>query len=166
MRTRGAALASSRYLAGAVLGAMVVSIMALNLVWVALDSDRVYWDYGRHLGLSLSFREALSDPIEFLTMYERYPPLMYWVTSVFYAFFGTELWVAIFSNVVFLSILVCATYGIGKTLWSRQVGLLSALFVATTPMFVSLFKKSSSMKTSRAKQERGASAPQFTWGKT
>jgi 4-amino-4-deoxy-L-arabinose transferase-like glycosyltransferase len=141
--TRGAALASSRYLDAAVLTTMVISIMVLNLVWVALDSDRLYWDYARHLGLSLSYREAfsLSDPIDFFTMYDRYPPLMYWVTNGFYALLGSELWVAIFSNVVFLSILTGATYGIGKTLWSRQVGLLSALFVATSPMFVSLFKE-------------------------
>ena len=127
----------------ALLGLIVVSITALNLLWVGLDSGRLYVDHARHLGDSLFYKETftLADPIEYLDGYVYYPPFMYWVTDVFYAVLGTDFWVAIFSNVVFIAILVFSTYGIGKALWNPRVGLLAALFAVTTPLFVSQFKE-------------------------
>ncbi len=100
-------------------------------------------DHARHLGDSLFYKETftLADPIQYLEGYVYYPPFMYWVTDVFYAVLGTDFWVAIFSNVVFIAILVFSTYGIGKTLWNPRVGLLAALFTVTTPLFVSQFKE-------------------------
>ena len=53
--------------------------------------------------------------------YLYYPPLVYWVTDVFYAALGSEaMWVAVLSNVVWLAILVFATYGIGRTAVERS----------------------------------------------
>jgi 4-amino-4-deoxy-L-arabinose transferase-like glycosyltransferase len=120
----------------------VISVTGFNLLWTRLDSHRLYWDFARHLGDSLFYKDTftLSHPLRYLNGYVRYPPLMYWVTDVFYAAFGsTDLWVAILSNAVFIAILVFSTYGIGKTLWSRRVGLLAALVVVTTPLFVTQF---------------------------
>ena len=131
-------LARLRHSDAALLTLMVASIAVFNLIWVGVDSDRLTWDYARHLGDSLFYKDtfSLAHPIHYLEGYTYYPPFMYWVTDLFYAVFGTGLWVAILSNTVFLSILVFATYGIGKTLWSPRVGLLSAFFVVTTPLFV------------------------------
>jgi 4-amino-4-deoxy-L-arabinose transferase-like glycosyltransferase len=71
-----------------------------------------------------------------------YPPLVYWVTDVFYLVLGSEaMWVAILSNVVWLSMLVFATYGIGCRLWSRRVGWLSVAFVVASPMVITPFKE-------------------------
>ncbi len=125
------------------LSLIVVSVTAFNLLWTRLDSNRLYWDYARHLGDSLFYRDTFSaaHPLRYLDGYVRYPPLMYWVTDVFYAVLGSDLWVAILSNSVFIAILVFATYGIGRTLWSRRVGLLSALFAVTTPLFVTQFRE-------------------------
>src|SRR5712691_8312475 len=126
-----------------ILSLMVVSIMGFDLLWLSLDSHRLYWDYARHLGDSLVYKDAfsLSHPLRFLDTYVRYPPLVYWVTGVFYAVFGINLCVAILSNIVFLAILIFATYGLGKLLWNRQAGLLAALVVVTTPMFVTQFRE-------------------------
>jgi hypothetical protein len=140
--SRVSGLSTWRYLDASILGLIVVSVTAVNLVWTALDSHRLYWDFARHLGDSLVYKDAfpLLHPLRFLDVYERYPPLTYLVTDVFYGVFGTAIWVAILSNSVFLAILVFATYGIGKTLWSRRVGLLSALVVVTSPLFVGQLK--------------------------
>jgi hypothetical protein len=124
------------------LGLLVVSITALNLLWVSLDSRPPQWDMARHLGDSLYYQTtfSLSNPLHPLEAYTWYPPFVYWVTDLFYAILGTATWVAILSNAVFIAVLAFATYGIGKTLWNRRVGLLSALFVLTTPMVINHFK--------------------------
>jgi 4-amino-4-deoxy-L-arabinose transferase-like glycosyltransferase len=136
-------VATWKYVDRVVLSLMVVSITCVNFFWLSLDSHRLYWDYARHLGDSLVYKNAfsLSHPLAFIDTYVRYPPFVYWVTDVFYAVFGTDLWVAILSNIVFLAILIFATYGLGKVLWNRQVGLLAALVVITTPMFVTQFRE-------------------------
>ena len=143
LRRSLAALAGWRYLDAAILGLTSVAITALNLVWVSIDTRPPHWDYARHLGDSLVYRDgdAWSSLLAPLQTYVYYPPFVYWLTVPFYLVFGTDLWVAILSNVVFLAILVFATYGIGKTLWNRWVGLLSALFVVATPMFVTMFRE-------------------------
>jgi hypothetical protein len=133
-----------RYADASALTLMVVAITGFNLLWIWLDSSRLYWDTSHHLGDSVLYQNifTLSHPLRFFTAWPGYPqpPLVYWVTNVFYAVFGNDLWVADLSIAVFLGILVFATYGIGKTLWSRRVGLMSALFVVTSPLFVSQFK--------------------------
>lgn len=136
------ALSAWRHLDVSLLSLIVISVTGFNLLWTRLDSHRLYWDCARHLGDSLFYKDTftLSHPLRYLNGYVRYPPLMYWVTDVFYAVFrSTDLWIAILSNAVFVAILVFSTYGIGKTLWSRRVGLLAALVVVTTPLFVTQF---------------------------
>lgn len=133
-----------RYLDASILCLIVAAIVALDLVWVSINERPPHWDYARHLGDSLVYYHlhiGWSDLLLPLQLYVVYPPLVYWVTFPFYAVFGVEQWVAVFSNVVFLSILVFATYGIGKMLWSRLVGVLAALFVVTTPLFVTMFRE-------------------------
>jgi 4-amino-4-deoxy-L-arabinose transferase-like glycosyltransferase len=141
---RVSTIARWRYLDVTALGLMVVTITAFNLLWVSLDSERLYWDQAHHLGDSLLYRNifTLSHPLRFLTAYPGYPqpPFVYWVSAVFYAIFGTAMWVSVLSLVPFLAVLAFSTYGIGKTLWSRRVGLLSALFVVTSPLLVTEFK--------------------------
>jgi 4-amino-4-deoxy-L-arabinose transferase-like glycosyltransferase len=140
--TWSAALASWRYLDAAVLGSIIALATALNLLWVSADSRPPYWDAARHLGDSLVYLDTfkLSDPLLPLQTYVYYPPFVYWVSDLFYAFFGTGLGVSILSQAVFLAVLVVSTYGIGKTLWNRRVGLLAAVFVVGTPLLASMFK--------------------------
>jgi Dolichyl-phosphate-mannose-protein mannosyltransferase len=138
------AVSAWRYLDISLLSLIVISVTGFNLLWTRLDSHRLYWDFARHLGDSLFYKDTftLSHPLRYLNGYVRYPPLMYWVTDVFYAVLGsTDLWVAILSNGVFIAILVFSTYGIGKTLWNRRVGLLAGLVVVTSPMFVTQFQE-------------------------
>jgi len=125
------------------LGALVVAIAALNVWWRTLETRPPHWDMAHHLGNSLVYLHgfSLTHPLPFLDGYLFYPPLVYWVTDVFYAALGNEaMWVAVLSNVVWLAILVFATYGIGRRLWNARVGWLSVVFVVTAPMIVSSFK--------------------------
>jgi 4-amino-4-deoxy-L-arabinose transferase-like glycosyltransferase len=126
------------------LGALVATIVGLNLGWLSLESRPPHWDMGHHLGNSLLYFHgfSLTDPVPFLTGYAYYPPLVYWVSDAFYAVLGSEATsIALLSNGVWLAVLVFATFGIGKRLWNERVGWLSVAFVVTAPMVVSTSKE-------------------------
>lgn len=121
---------------------MVVTF--LNYLWVLEETRPPHWDMGRHLWTSLLYLDLLKDPghlYRLWTNYYYYPPLRYWMTLPFYLLFGKSLAVAINSNWVFLSILVFSMYGIGRELWGRATGLLSALFILASPFYVMQFKE-------------------------
>jgi 4-amino-4-deoxy-L-arabinose transferase-like glycosyltransferase len=126
------------------LSGLVLAIIALDLLWVSEETRPPHWDMAAHLGSSLVYLHdfSLVHPLRPILAYTYYPPFVYWVTDAFYAVLGNEaIWVAVLSNVVFLAILVFATYGLGARLWSRRTGVLSAFFVVTTPMMVTAFKE-------------------------
>jgi 4-amino-4-deoxy-L-arabinose transferase-like glycosyltransferase len=127
----------------ALLIALWAVITALNMLWVSLDQRPPHWDKANHLANSLVLYDSFSPAraLDWLETYTYYPPFAYWVTDLFYAVIQrVDVWVAVLSQSTFLAVLILATYGIGSTLWSNRVGLLSALFVVTTPMLVSSFK--------------------------
>jgi hypothetical protein len=132
--------AAWRYADALALGFLVAVITALNQLWLTLEDRPPHWDKARHLNLSLVYRHLWSG-LDWLTQYHLYPPLVYWVADAFYAVFGTDdEWAAVLSQSVFLAVLTLSTYGLGRRLWSRRVGLLSAFFLVTSPMVTSQFK--------------------------
>jgi 4-amino-4-deoxy-L-arabinose transferase-like glycosyltransferase len=120
-----------------------VVIAGLNEIWITTETRPPHWDMARHLGDSLVYLHTFAGfhPVQWLDTYTYYPPLTSWVADAFYAVFGTGTPIAVLSNVVFLAILAWSTYGIGKLLWSRRVGLLSTILVLATPVIVSNFKE-------------------------
>jgi 4-amino-4-deoxy-L-arabinose transferase-like glycosyltransferase len=125
------------------LGSLVALITLLDVWWRTRETRPPHWDMAHHLTNSLFYEHAfsLTHPFAFLARYAYYPPLPYWITDVFYGVLGNEaIWVAVLSNVVWLTVLVFATYGIGSRLWNPRVGWLSVVFVVTVPMAVSTFK--------------------------
>jgi dolichyl-phosphate-mannose-protein mannosyltransferase len=123
------------------LGAFVLCITALNQLWLTQEHRPPHWDKARHLLASLQTKDAFGSGFHWLTDFHTYPPLVYWTAALFYGVLGTTAsWAAVLSQSVFLGILTFSTYGIGERLWSRRVGLLSAVFVVLSPMLISLFK--------------------------
>jgi 4-amino-4-deoxy-L-arabinose transferase-like glycosyltransferase len=118
---------------------LVVAISGLNVWWRTMEKRPPHWDMAHHLYNSLVYLDGfnLSNLWRFFTADEYYPPFVYWVTDGFYAVLGNEaIWVAILSNVVWIGLLVFSTYGVGKLLWNRRVGCLSAVFVVASPLIV------------------------------
>jgi hypothetical protein len=137
------ALAAWRHADALALGFGVALITALNLLWVSLETRPPHWDKARHLTNSLVYRETFADGDLWgaITDFHTYPPLIYWAADLFYGVFQTtDAWAATLSQSVFLAVLTFSTYGLGRHLWSRRVGLLAAVFVVTSPMVVSQFK--------------------------
>lgn len=140
---RLASLAARRHADALALGFGVALVTALNLLWLSLETRPPHWDKARHLTNSLLYRDTFAhgDLGGALTDYHTYPPLIYWIADAFYVVFRTtDAWAATFSQAVFLAVLAFSTYGLGRHLWSRGVGLLAAVFVVTSPMLVSQFK--------------------------
>jgi 4-amino-4-deoxy-L-arabinose transferase-like glycosyltransferase len=132
-----------RYFDAAALALLVVAIAALNQIWISTETRPPHWDMARHLGDSLVYYHAFAGlhPLQWLELYTYYPPLTSWVADAFYAVFGTGTKTAILSNAVFVAILAGSTYGIGRRLWSRRVGLLAAVVLLCTPVLVTNFKE-------------------------
>jgi Dolichyl-phosphate-mannose-protein mannosyltransferase len=143
-RARVAALESVRRHASAVVvGSTVLLVVAADVVWRTEETRPPHFDMAGHLWKSLFFRDYLVHfhPVHFLGGYFYYPPLTYWVTAPFYVVFGTSMWVAVLSNIVFVAVLALSTYGLGRLLWSQLVGLLATLFVLACPIVVTQFKE-------------------------
>ena len=135
----GAGNRRSRIPAPALLGLLVLAISALNVWWRTMEKRPPHWDMAHHLFNSLAYLDGFrfSNLARFFTADQYYPPFVYWVTDVFYAVLGNEsIWVAVLSNVVWIGILVFATYGVGKRLWNTRVAWLSVVFVVSAPMIV------------------------------
>jgi 4-amino-4-deoxy-L-arabinose transferase-like glycosyltransferase len=123
---------------------LVVAVTAFDIWWRLLETRPPHEDTARHLSDSVTYLHwfSVGHPLRFIDGYLLYPPFTYWITDAFYAAFGTEaMWVAVLSNVVWLSMLAFATYGIGRRLWNARVGWLSVVFVVCSPIVVSAFKE-------------------------
>ena len=119
-------------------------ITIANQYWISQETRPPHWDMARHLWTSLLYWEIPGDLRHFYRMwtnYYYYPPLRYWLTLPYYLMFGKTIPVAVFSNTLYVFLLAFSTYGIGKRVWNRATGLLAALFVLCSPMYVSQFKE-------------------------
>lgn len=132
----------------------VLLIYAINLFsLVRADLTPPSWDESVHLRDSLVFYNVLTNPGQInLDMIRDivnkseeyplfrpsgyYPPLVPVFTAFWYLFLGTSSVVAILSNLVFIGVLLFSTYALGATLFDRNIGLLSAVFVATFPIIL------------------------------
>ncbi len=127
----------------AFLSSLVAAITALDVWWRTLDQVPPHWDEGIHLGDSVVYLRLFNvhHPGAFFRSVIGYPPLVNWVTDLFFALLHNEaIWVAVLSNVVWTALLVFSTYGLGATLWNRRVGLMSVAFVLASPMIVTTLK--------------------------
>jgi len=63
-----------------------------------------------------------------------YPPLVYWVSSIFYCCFPLKIITVIMSQLPFWAVLIFSIYGTGKLLFSRLTGFLAVFFFLTMPL--------------------------------
>jgi len=118
-----------------------IFLITVNLVWLGLDQRPPSWDSAVHLNLSLQYYDLLkhfgaNTPGQVISVTGYYPPLYHLTTLPFFAALGASLHSGLLLNLLYLLILVWATYGIGKILYNPMTGLLSALVVAMYPFLV------------------------------
>ena len=113
-----------------------------DYIWLLKNSFPPGQDEAWHLMSSLYYYNILTsgsigsilsiDTIQKIVNVEwYYPPFFKLFTAFVYIIVGsTSMTTAIMANVVFLGILLFSTYGIGKQLFGREVGLLAAIIVS------------------------------------
>ena len=114
-----------------------------NWVWAVSNVTLLGWDRNSHLGKTLIYFDILQaiNPralFSALTWQSYRPPLVFVVAAVSYRFWGRSTDTALMSNVLYVAMTLVGTYGIGRKICSRQVGLLSAFLVSVFPILFSL----------------------------
>ncbi len=117
---------------------IIIFHAVFNYTILSIDNTyMVYDESNAHMFSLRIFNIIKSNPINlfyyFMNDQSTYPPLMHLASTPYYILFGTSQDVAAFSNITFFIILIFATYGIGKTLFNKKVGLLSVIIVSFFP---------------------------------
>ena len=110
----------------------------LNYTILLIDNTYMIYDESNaHMFSLRMFNIIKSNPTNlfyyFMNGEGNYPPLMHLASTPYYAFLGTSQDIAAFSNITFFIILIFSTYGIGKTLFNKNIGLLSAIIASFLP---------------------------------
>jgi len=121
--------------------AMVLTNVTYDYYFVTKETAPQSWDQSRHLISSLSYYYILTSDLGFSDKIERmlqvdnyYPPFYHFSTILMYFLFGdTHPRTAIMINAIYLGILIFSAYGIGKKLFNREVGLITAFLVLMYP---------------------------------
>jgi 4-amino-4-deoxy-L-arabinose transferase-like glycosyltransferase len=124
-------------------GGLVLFHGVSNWIWLTENVTSTGWDKPRHLARSLHYTEMLS-PITIRSLFEVTisdpvrPPLFPASAGIMYKLFGRSDDVATMVNVIYLTIALAATYGLGQRWGGRRLGLISVLLLACFPMFYAM----------------------------
>ncbi len=118
--------------------------IAIAAIWIVFDRTPPAWDQSEHLSLSMNFWWTLThspwwtaDGLRHLWMLTpKYPPVMYLVTAGVHTVLGPGPDIAIIANAIFGLILLIATYGLGRHLFSPQIGLLAVGLTLLMPRLI------------------------------
>jgi 4-amino-4-deoxy-L-arabinose transferase-like glycosyltransferase len=117
---------------GIALAALVVYICGLFITIMDVDSAQ-YASISQDMADTGSYLEVKHFGKDYLDK----PPLMFWVTAVFFQLFGYANWVFKLGSFLFSVLGILSTYKIGKYLYNKQVGLLAAmLLLSSQAMFL------------------------------
>ncbi|MBU2222364.1 MAG: glycosyltransferase family 39 protein, partial [Candidatus Omnitrophica bacterium] len=125
------------------LTAIILFHLINNLIWLFLDKTYLIYDSWYHFLLSLKvfdylqqgFFPWLSDILGGVVYFRWHGVLVGYLTAPFYFIFGlTQDSGVMISSSIFLTILVLSTFGVGKVLFDRRVGLLAAFLVSMYPL--------------------------------
>lgn len=107
-----------------------------NWVWLSSNVTLAGRDQSSHLWKSLVCNDLLRhfNPVslfQVIVLDKFRPPLLFFSAVVFYRLFGLSTDVALISNSLCWALILFSTYGIGKRIYDKSVGLLAAFLVST-----------------------------------
>ncbi|MFA6532841.1 MAG: glycosyltransferase family 39 protein [Patescibacteria group bacterium] len=119
---------------------LIVSILIiLNVIWLKIDTVPPYWDSAIHLGNINNYYSSLKSGqlMRFIGGYHFYPPLAYWISSLFFYVFGVSADIGVISLSFFLVILFTSAFLIGKDIQNEKLGLFFVLSLIGLPFLIS-----------------------------
>ncbi len=112
------------------------------IVWLWLDHSPPMWDQSWLLRTSIDYYRLWTErPLwealkEVVVGYHYRPPLVPLIASVLYLPGGLDPDVAQLAVLPFVGLLIWAVFGLGRTLWRPEVGVLAGFMVITAPMMI------------------------------
>ncbi len=111
----------------------------MNLLWRVTNVVVLGWDQPGHLVRALEYFRllqpfSLEGVLNALTNHSFYPPLFHISAAAFFAVFGVSADSGAMANAVYLAILLGSVYGIGRSLYDADTGLLAACLVSLFPI--------------------------------
>ncbi len=128
-------------------GLLTLVFGLVNWHWLQVNVVTYGWDRLDHLITTLVFNNMLSapgltTPYDMLAYASYYPPLVHYMAAAAYQLFGISEEIAVMTNLLYLFVLLMATWYIGRRLSSRENattdGVLAALILATFPMIYAM----------------------------
>lgn len=126
-----------------ILIAIILFHIISNYIWLKYDTTYLKHDAHQHHLLSLAvFYEIKNNVIPLLSnvfdrvIYSRWHGVFVgFITAPFYLIFGAEQDTGVMVNsTIFFTILIFSVYGVGKTIFNKKTGLLSAFIVSMYPI--------------------------------
>ncbi len=127
-----------------ILALIILFHVGTNVFFLSNDDLPLLWDIGlRHENSVNNFNQLMQG--NFSSIINQYvffidAPLVSYPSFFLYFLFGTSEDVSSFQGTIFLIILIIATYLLGKELFNKNVGLLSAILVSFSPYLLALSK--------------------------
>lgn len=124
---------------------IIIPIWLLGLfcdrVWYSLDRSVPAWDQADYLNGALNYWNALQNPQwfdaqwwrSFWLISNKIPPLHYILTTPFLEWFGLSEDAASLVMLFYSFVLLVAVYGLGVSLFNRQVGIYAAILCQILP---------------------------------
>ncbi|MBI5410267.1 MAG: glycosyltransferase family 39 protein [Nitrospirae bacterium] len=125
------------------LAILILFHVTSNLIIVTADNTPLLWDGGDYFYKSLKYYDVFRNFdsgffSRFNDVSHYRPPLLMLTSLPLYAVFGRSVDTAIMTNTLYLIILVLSVYGLGRRLYSNEVGFLSAVLVMFFPIIFGL----------------------------
>ena len=113
--------------------------VGMNLMWRLTNVTVWGWDQPAHLARAVDYLHLLQPlriegVLNALTNHAFYPPLFHISVAAFYALFGVSADSGAMTNAIYLAILLVSVYGIGRSLYDEDTGLLAAGLVSLFPI--------------------------------
>ena len=126
--------------------AIILFVMGGNFIWMLLDIRPPSYDQGLHLFRTFNYWEAISSGSDdwwqdVLNVEPFYPPFYHLSLIPIALLFGFTLDAGIIGNSFYMVILILSIYGIGKILYSRNVGLFAAFLASCYPIITSMSRE-------------------------
>ncbi len=114
-----------------------------DVIWLKLENLPPGWDESLHLTKSLEYYYILTNPgsgmiSNLIQVDNYYPPFYHFSTVLSYFLFGTSMDAAISINIFYFGILLFSVYGIGKSLYNKETGLIAAVIISLYPSIVGM----------------------------
>ena len=125
---------------------IILWVWGSNAIWMVLDNRPPAWDQGGHLRYTFHYWQALTSGsenwwIDLLNVEPFYPPFFHLSLIPFSILFGFTLDTAIIANSFYLTVSILSTYGIGKHLYNRRVGLIASFLISCYPYIVNMSRE-------------------------